>query len=274
MKISVIIPFKDAERWLPRCLKSLKAQKGNFEFILVDDNGYDDNDDLRIAGLFEKDDSRFKLLRTGGIHSRGVSVARNHGISFATGDWITFLDADDEWLPDAWEIFKKALMVPAEINIIQMNHYRYYAEINKTAFKYTNKAGAYSLQRGIIGLPEQWCMVWNKLYRRDFIEHHNIRFDECLQFGEDELFNLEAFDCDNSDFILHAPRSLAVLKRNFDNKKSLSHIKKAVDLIRQSDELAWFAKNAQKPQMRRLTCELIADHWKSKTYEDAFIKQL
>ena len=255
--ISVIVPFRDSELWLNRCLSSLAKQKGDFEFILVDDNR-ELHTDTAIADRYEREDKRFRYFTTRG---KGVSIARNTGICAAKGDWITFLDADDEWNDGAMDKFELAISeAPSDINIIQMNHYRHYDSINKTAFKYTNTSGIYSLN----DFPKQWCMVWNKLYRRDFIKENAIRFPELMQYGEDEIFNLKALDFDNR--ICHAPRGIAVLKRHFQNKRSLSHTINTDKLIRQSHELIKLASESNNQSVRLGICKLLSEHWHSKTY--------
>ena len=131
--ISVIVPYWNAGKWIGRCTESLIRQTGDFEFIMVDDFSTDNP-------VFEKDD-RFILLKN--QHSKGVSGARNTGIEAAHGEWITFLDADDELMPDAYKLFSVAIMRDPEAVMHQLNHLRYYTKINKTALKYTNREGEY-----------------------------------------------------------------------------------------------------------------------------------
>lgn len=93
-KISVIIPTYNAERFLKNTLDSVVSQKGNFRLeIIVCDDGSTDNT-LKIAELYN-----CKILTTT-INSGGPNKGRNLGISNATGDYIAFLDQDDQWQPD------------------------------------------------------------------------------------------------------------------------------------------------------------------------------
>lgn len=93
-KVSVIIPTYNRAELLPRAVDSVLAQTfTNYEIIIVDDCSPDNTQ----AIISEFDDSRIRSLR----HERnqGASAARNTGIEYARGEYIAFLDDDDEWLP-------------------------------------------------------------------------------------------------------------------------------------------------------------------------------
>ena len=87
--ISIIVPFKNAAPWIKRCADSLMAQDGSFEVIFVNDGSEDGSDDI----VAEYAGDKFFLVDNEDM--RGVSGARNTGLKYAQGDWITFLDADD-----------------------------------------------------------------------------------------------------------------------------------------------------------------------------------
>jgi glycosyltransferase involved in cell wall biosynthesis len=94
IKISVVIPAYNAERFLPRCLKSVFAQTLKPEEVIVIDDGSTDNTAAVAAELGARVFSQT---------NRGVSVARKLGIQYASGDWIALLDADDLWAPEKLE---------------------------------------------------------------------------------------------------------------------------------------------------------------------------
>ena len=93
MSISVIIPAYNAEQHISRAIDSVLAQTHPAdEIIAVDDGSTDDTGQiLRSYG---------RQLRYIGQENGGAGAARNTGIKAARGEWIAFLDADDEWLPE------------------------------------------------------------------------------------------------------------------------------------------------------------------------------
>ncbi len=91
-KISIIIPIYNKASYLSTILEQINKQSfKDFECILVDDGSTDGSAD--ICDSFEKQDCRFKVIHK---DNAGVSAARNTGLDIACGDYITFIDADDE----------------------------------------------------------------------------------------------------------------------------------------------------------------------------------
>ena len=91
MKISVIIPIYNCEKYIARCIESVLKQKySNFELILIDDGSLDNS--YNICNNYKNKDERIILYKQ---ENHGVSFTRNMGITKATGDYIMFLDADD-----------------------------------------------------------------------------------------------------------------------------------------------------------------------------------
>lgn len=96
MKISVIIPARNAEGTIQEAIHSLQAQlHADWEAIVIDDGSTDKT--AEIVGVCASVDPRITLLR---VKAGGVSAARNRGIEASTADWILFLDADD-WIKPA-----------------------------------------------------------------------------------------------------------------------------------------------------------------------------
>ena len=245
--ISVIVPFRDSEIWLGRCCESMQKNKGDFEFILVNDNSSDGGP--AIASSCASLDSRFRIMDN--KRTPGVSGARNTGLDAANGDWITFLDADDEMLPDVYRTMTTAAKTGA--NIIQFNHLRYYTTKDKLVLKYTNEGGTYELPT----FPNMWFGVWNKLFQEDFVK--DIRFDEGLQYGEDGLFVLECLAKDGR--IRHAERNATTVKHRFDNKLSLSRSKTLADIVKQVNAYERFLLRHEDKEIRLAVCLEMSRLW-------------
>lgn len=98
--ISVIMPAFNAERFISESIESVLSQSFyNLELLIVDDGSTDDT--RSIIDEFESRDPRVHVLNN--IRSKGVSGARNTGISSAKGDWVAFLDSDDVWYESTLE---------------------------------------------------------------------------------------------------------------------------------------------------------------------------
>ena len=96
LKLSVVIPVYNVAPYLERCLRSvLKQTFRNQEIILVDDGSTDGSGEL--ADRLAETDARIRVIHQ---ENQGLSGARNSGIRAATGDYLVFLDSDDEWLLD------------------------------------------------------------------------------------------------------------------------------------------------------------------------------
>ncbi len=89
--VSVIVPVYKVEKYLDRCIKSIRNQKySNLEIILVDDGSPDNCGNM--CDNYQKEDKRIKVIHK---ENGGLSSARNAGLKVATGDYITFIDSDD-----------------------------------------------------------------------------------------------------------------------------------------------------------------------------------
>lgn len=97
IKVSAIIPTHNAAAFIAETLKSAQTQTlDGIEIIVVDDASTDNT--VSLVRDIAAADKRVKLIRLS--HNQGVAVARNTGVQQATGQYVAFLDADDQWLPD------------------------------------------------------------------------------------------------------------------------------------------------------------------------------
>lgn len=208
MRVSVIIPYKNAAPWLSRCIESVITSGGELEILLINDYSTDDSE--QIARGY--DDKRIRFYNNEG--AAGVSGARNTGIDHATGEWLIFLDADDELKKGAYYQIQRAIEVSGGFPVIQFNHQRQYGPGVSRVVKHWNYEG----MRTLNDLPAYWPPVWNKAYNADMIHNNCIYFEGGMQFGEDELFNLNAFEVSRGIY----SSQLFTMIHHFDNANSLA----------------------------------------------------
>lgn len=252
MQLSVIIPVYNEAPWLRRCLDSLTPRAG-VEFIAVDDHSTDGSDEI-----CDEYSQKVKVIHQ--ARNLGVSQARNDGIKAAKGKYITFLDSDDYMSEDGITNMLNTIKAHDD-PLIQLNHLRYYATLDKFRLKYANRFGWY----GYDNLPFHWCMVWNKVYKRDFILDNKLEFEYGMQYGEDAQFNLEC--------LLHTDHIQCVkdigIVHCFENKNSLIHNITEEKLLKQMDLCYGFLKREALPSgYKSMIRGLMAEWWDSQTYKN------
>lgn len=110
---SIIIPLYNKEPHILNCINSVLEQTHqNFELIIVNDNSTDKS--VEIANRIN--DKRIKIYNRSSP-SPGGYAARNYGVEMSSYDWITFLDADDYWLPEHLSIMNKAILKYSDYQI-------------------------------------------------------------------------------------------------------------------------------------------------------------
>lgn len=179
-RLSVVVPFHNVERYIHACLESLFAQTRPIdELILVDDASTDDT--AAIAARAARIHSNVKIISGPG---RGAAAARNAGLSVATGRWLAFADADDFLEPDMYERLV-SLAEREELDIALCNARFHFEgrEADRPVFTRDALAGPVSGAEWLahkLESHEFFHAVWMHLYRRSFLEAHELRFTEGL----------------------------------------------------------------------------------------------
>lgn len=186
--VSVIVPVYQVRDYIRDCLQSLITQINPppYELILVDDCGQDDSVELALQFLSATTNPPpYQLL----LHeaNRGLSAARNTGIAAAEGDYLFFLDSDDQLVPDALSLlYTAARQHGADVVIGQtslMTDDPAWMD-NKTGILWQREEALKAY------IAEQWMVQgWNKLLRADFIREHHLLFEEGL-LHEDNRWSL------------------------------------------------------------------------------------
>ena len=195
MKVSVIIPVYNAEKYLDRCLASIYQQTfSDYEIILIDDGSKDRSREIcqNHANICEK-------VRLFSKENGGVSSARNLGLEHTEGEYIAFIDADDYIAPDYLEtLYANAVRFQADISCCDLKEIidREYSGIqyNPTSSKVI--AGREQLYDDYIERHYYYTsVVWGKLFKRSLIS--GLLFKN-MKYGEDTLFVIEAsWGCKN-----------------------------------------------------------------------------
>ena len=190
-KISVIVPIYNLAPWLGRCVESILAQTcENLEVILVDDGSGDDS--LAIARSFAERDSRVKVIHQ---ENAGVTAARLRGVAEATGDWIGFVDGDDELEPQMYaRLLENAHTYGADIS-----HCGYQRINSGGNVDYHYNTGRIHCQDHLTGLREllEERLVepglCSKLYKRELFRGLKEKMDLSIRNNEDMLMNFYLF---------------------------------------------------------------------------------
>ena len=105
-EISIIVPVYNVEKYLKKCVKSILNQTlDNYEVILVDDGSTDSSGD--ICERLQSEDNRIKVFHK---KNGGLSDARNYGVRYSSGKYITFIDSDDYIRKDYLEILYNSIL--------------------------------------------------------------------------------------------------------------------------------------------------------------------
>ena len=263
IKLSIIIPVKDEVRFIARCLDSIKKQMREDVQVVVINDGSTDGTDKVLVQYF--DEKGFEFYRTD--KSKGVSFARNEGILRATGEYITFIDADDQYLDKA--IAKMLEATELKRDIVQFNHYKCIDGQLVLSKSRNNNAGIYDIRHR----PNSYCMVWNKIYNRRFIKDRDIWFREDMHFGEDELFNIKCM----LDADIHCVKHATIVK-HFDNRLSICHRLTPLEIHKQDEVLVslyWRLVYTGKPEEKSEALkEIIREHRSSKLYQNVGLELL
>ncbi len=187
VKISIIVPVYNVEKYLPKCLESLIHQTlKDIEIICINDGSTDNS--LSILKDYAKNDSRIRIINK---ENGGISAARNSGINAAMGDFLSFIDSDD-WIDlDFFEkLYLAAKKYSADIaaaGIIRISGRRKRVLLD---FKKEIVTDDTNEKFRLCDIPDK-SYTCNKIYRTSKIKDLNILFKDNIIY-EDIIFTPEA----------------------------------------------------------------------------------
>lgn len=193
MTVSIIIPVYQVSPYIERCIRSVINQSyKDIECIIVDDATLDDS--IRLCETLingYQGPIRFKLLHH--KTNRGLSASRNTGTIAATGEYVFYMDGDDELTPDCIEKLMRFMIKDTSIEMVMGNFQKYEDGINidplerKTLNIVEKDLNSNEKVRELYFANELWQAAWNKLININFLRRYGLFFKDGL-IWEDTLW--------------------------------------------------------------------------------------
>ena len=212
--VSIILPVYNAQNHIARCLESICAQSWqNIEVIVLNDGSKDQS--LPVCEAFRAKDERIVLVDKA---NSGVSDTRNLGLKLASGKYVQFVDSDDYIDPDFTEHLVTAaeqnnadlviapykMVIPAGAtkpeqvleklqDDLGVMHVARPPEVRVYGFLPEGVYDKDTFARRLMDKPASYfySVLWNKLYRREMLLAHDIRFTSEMRWAEDLVFNMQ-----------------------------------------------------------------------------------
>ncbi len=230
LKLSIIVPVYNVEPYIRPCFESIFKQgldENDYEVIIVNDGSTDKSMEM-IADIINLHNN-IKVINQ---ENQGLSMARNNGIEKASGEYIQFVDSDDLLIDNSLPyLLNQALASKADLVIadfIKEND----NEIDTASLSSSQKDGNIQEKTGkdLILHPLYWgySCVWRTLYRKDFLDKHNIRFIPHIYY-EDVPFTrlcfVKAQHCKRVNWLLYVYRirQQSIISSSFDKKKGMDY---------------------------------------------------
>ncbi|GMB01266.1 glycosyltransferase [Pelosinus sp. IPA-1] len=198
--VSVVMPIYNAEKYLSQAIESVLNQTlRDFELILVDDGSKDKS--LEICNAYAKQDSRIQVIHQS---NGGICAARNCGLEMVKGEYVTFIDNDDVYLPDLLEEnYNIAKKYNADI-LKYGNQYIKHKKFSPAGICSSEKLDEKKLL--IIqkeDLREKYkqlndddflVYVWDGLFKTSLLKEQQIKFETSFKHGhEDRVFCMQLY---------------------------------------------------------------------------------
>lgn len=228
MKLSIIIPVYNVERYLDECLSSICDQTfRNLEIICVNDGSTDGS--LEILRTWEKRDSRITILST---ENRGVSMARNLGFEIATGEYIACVDPDDVVEP---EMYERLLPIVEDQHLDVLGcGYRPTPYDKKVDYHFCTEQTLTTEQllssSNVIQSSNDLCFPWRFIIRRGLLEDNNLRMNAKIRIGEDMIFMMQVVSVAQRIYLTN----YAPYHYRTTNMNSLMHLTEYKDYLESS----------------------------------------
>lgn len=186
--LSVIIPAYNLEDKIGECLTSVINQDFEEMELIVVDNGSQDHTS-EVIREYQKRDHRIILERL--EKNIAPSGARNHALKKARGIYVHFCDGDDLAAEHAYRILYETT-VKNDADVVTGNYMRRYPNQNNAIRPYTHYTGRTGLERCF---EANNLALWNKIYKKKFLDENGLVFDSSMRYQEDILFHCQMLQC-------------------------------------------------------------------------------
>lgn len=245
-KFSIIVPIYNVEKYLSECLHSILNQNySDYEIICIDDASVDNS--ARILHEYAEEDNRITILKN--EKNMGLSCSRNRGLEIAKGEYVFFVDSDDYISPNTLSVLHKYLD-KNKVDILKFNFEEKIEsgdikENRKTLMKdYDNNLSLRTGQKWFIDSVSNnilVVMVWNKVYRREFLLENNLYFYEKI-VHEDELFCIQS--CVKAMSVIEINDKLYVYRRRSGSISTTKNIARLESMVIIVNEVLALWKNS------------------------------
>lgn len=272
--ISIIVPVFNVENYIKRCLLSIASQsyKGPIECIIVDDCGYDNS--IKICTDFitnYKGDIHFSIIHH--QQNKGLAAARNTGTLHSKGEYIYYIDSDDEITSNCITLLVEALKNHPNAEIIQGN-----IEALKDSYNISHHITIDYIEDNNPWVRKQFYNIrnifpvnaWNKLIKREFIFQNRLFFMEGI-IHEDQQWMFHVTKVLQSIAFVFEPTYIHYITTN-SIMSSLSQEKSDESWLRILEDIYTnFDEPFYKEQLIKYTIELIC-HYNKKLpdYKDLY----
>ena len=268
-QLSVIIPVYNALSTLGRCVDSVMSQNvPDMEVILVDDGSTDGSSDICDALASAHDNIRV-IHRTNG----GLSAARNTGIRASRGEWISFIDSDDEFAPDTLAVNLEKAQSDDSISLVEFPvtvHYGSPRSFNLD-FEPCTVSGDRVFGHWIHTEGYMHCYAWNKIYRSSLFS--NISFPEGESFEDAAVCPLIMRQCsavtysNHGRYLYYSSKDSITVRYRFSNQEPL---------FRHNLELLHYITGQKfgledRIRLWNVTFNLLTDLWRCKDADAAYL---
>jgi len=222
-KVSVIVPVRNAEKYIKQCITSILSQTlEDLDVIIIDDGSTD-----RTGNIVDetcKNDQRVRVFHQ---DNKGLYATRGIGLKMAKGEYVGWVDADDFLDPTMYEVlYNAALLHESDICYCDYNWYPDKSKLKEKWFR------VYNGEKNV-DYVERNSQPWNKIVRRDLLERLNIaeKFERCF----DEIY---------IEILLEAKNPISVEKKLYNYRiapgtmsGSYNNVKHYEAFVKSSEEL-------------------------------------